>query len=578
MFAGERKRADTLTIGRTQLEQERKESMGFQSDVLKKYWAELAPEAVKVLSVQPFLAMPNPREERGRVWVCELAGWQYQLNSPFMEGMATTFGGWLDHARGRIRHYFTDNTVKRVVLLLDCYSDSAKRYLRDRDQQDRIGRDGKVIEGKKPPQTPEGGWRKFLIEQTLLYHDGTMGPLPTSPDGDLRDIDIKLPGQTPGSQYEFSDYLSNGDFKNNFFAPLICRNLLAGLQVPSQREVILRGPNTALRLRGRHGAQPEPLEPELSKPMGEPDSYIGFWAAHYLAEDILVESEDGDVLTNLLLTSSLRTHKNTSGLDVLRPDDVFHNRVILVRNQWKTRYPNTVVLINELWLCMYKAASTLYAAKLAAIRNPVGDQVLLAYLAGSHDYVDSGLLPGVGTASVFKAYYTHILAFPTGITLPHILNGAYVGFHVDPQALCSLIIAAYRMVYKQEKLDCDHPEAALATIGSRLAATGKRGPTLNTVRQLAAQLTWSLNYYANPAYDKVQPPSTEIVNGRSKYGWKRIDGRTVPTDELSIDWLLDITHPEWRGNSADKAAKPDSKHVHFALPVVDTYRQLDPVL
>lgn len=550
--------------------------MGFNSDVISKAWRETMPDAFKTTTETPYMALPNPRPSRNRTWISDQASWLYFLSSPFSNTAAKTFGDWLDQARARITHYLKDLSVHRIVIMLDCYSDPAKRYLRRRDNSEKRDPEGKVIRKAKPvPLTPPNGFRQFLIAESERYHDNLEQSLPRTADGDLRDIDIVLPGTWPGSQFAFTNYLDNGDFKNHFFIPLVCRNLHIGLQVPYGKEVLFRGPNTAWL--ARNTGLVEPIPAPMKAQFGEPDAFVGYWMTLWPEDDFLVESSDGDVLTSLLLTSSLRQKPNHSGKAVLEQDHIFKNQVTLMRNQWDANRANTVIDINRLWLDMFQQCSALNCENLAQIRNPIADQVVLAYLSGDNDFIDSTLLPKIGTISLFECYYVYILAWPTGLVLPHIVDGRYVGFHVDITALSSFIICCYQLVYKKLPLDHSDPEASLQLIRSRLAEVDiYTGPRMETVRELAVQLSWTLNYYSNGCYGVPVPRSTERSKGRSKYGWIKdpATGDIVPTSDVDTRWLLDITHPGWRPKDSSLSPGPSP----FRAPKPDSYNQLDPVL
>ncbi len=544
--------------------------MGFNTDVIKKAWQVRYPDGFKVVAEVPHMALPL-RPGRNRTVVCDAASWLYMRSSPFTTGMANTFGDWLDQARYRIQHLL--QTSHRVVVLFDCYSDPVKRYLRDKALKPKTDEDGKEKPAaKQAPKTPPEGFRQFLITESRRYHDNLKNILPERGEGDIDDINIVLPGSWPGSQYTFYEYLNNPEFKNHFFVPLVCRNLHIGLQIAHGKEVIIRGPSTALLL--RLSGPVEPLPKSLGVAMGEPDAIIGYWMTVWPEDDYLVDSEDGDTLTNLLLTSSLRQKPNQSLEPTLKPDHIFQNQVLLARNQWDTRYSNTIVNINQLWTDIYMEASALFTGIGVKLRNPMADQVVLAYLAGKHDYVDSSLLPKIGTIGLFTTYLRFIYAWPTGLTLQHLTNGCYTGFFVDAPALCAFIIYCYKGVYKELDLDHTNPEDAFEKIAARLAKVEIRNaPNLHTVQQLALHLTWSLNYYANGCYGAPVPRSFERSNKRAKYGWRRMpeSGLVVPTLELDMRWLLDITHPGWR-------PKEPAIAFPFSAPLPDIYNQLDPIM
>lgn len=553
--------------------------MGFNTGVINDVWIGLFPEAFQTLGEQPYLALPNPNPARKRVWVCDIASWLYLRTSPFtlsVDGvLAHTFGDWLDQARARIENYLKDISVQRVVLMLDSYSDPAKRYLRDKKNQPKVNSEGIVIKKASPvPETPPEGFRQFLIRESRRYHDLQKNSLPESPDGDLRDIDIVLPGDWPGSQYNFASYLSNSEFKNHFFIPLVCRNLHIGLRVPYGKEVLIRGPNTALLVRS-DGPVAGQLPNELRVPIGEPDCMVGYWMKVWPECDYLVDSEDGDVLTNLLLTSSLRQRPRHSQAEVLKPEEIFKNRVTLMRNQWDRTHPkNMVIDINRLWTDMFQHSSAMNSANIAQLRNPIADQVLLAYLSGNNDFIDGGLLPKIGPVRIFTTYLNYLKAFPNGLTLPHLTNGRYTGFFVDMAALCAFVIYAHKTIYANIELDHTDAEKSFATIRKQMAKLDiPRVPDIKTVRQLAVQLTWTLNYYANGCYGTAIPRSFERINKLSKYGWERISesGAVVPTRRVDSHWLLDITHPNWR-------PKEPTTTFAFVAPQPDRYNQLDPIL
>lgn len=544
-------------------------AMGFNTDVIKKAWCEMHPAAFKIVKDVPYLALPV-RSGRQRTVVCDAASWLYLRGSPFTTGHANTFGDWLDQARFRIQHYLKD--AQRVVVLFDCYCDPAKRYLRDRLQEPKKDKEGQLKPPKQPPKTPVEGFRQFLITESRRYHDNMKNSLPERGEGDIDDINIVLPGSWPGSQYSFYEYLSNSEFKNHFFIPLVCRNLHIGLQIPHGKEVLIRGPSTALLVKGS-GVE-ESLPTALGAPMGEPDAMIGYWMKVWPDNDFLVDSEDGDSLTNLLLTSSLRQKPNQSLEPVLKPEHIFQNTVLLMRNQWDTRFSNTVVDINRLWMDMYLQASALYTGLGVKLRNPIGDQVVLAYLAGKHDFVDERLLPKIGTIALFTTYLKFIYAWSTGLTLQHLTNGRYTGFYVDAPALCAFVIYCYRHIFKDANLDHTNPEEAFEIIGAHFARLSlPRAPTLHTVQQLAVQLTWSLNYYANGCYGAPIARSFALSNGKSKYGWRMLaeSKEVVPTLDVDMRWLLDITHPDWR-------PKEPAVVFPFTAPQPDIYNQMDPVL
>lgn len=558
--------------------------MGFNSDVIKKAWRETMPDAFKTILEVPYMALPNPRATRSRIWVSDAASWLYSLSSPFSVGTAKTFGDILDQMKARIGHYLKDNSVNRIVFMLDCYSDPAKRYLREQSRLQKNGADGEIIrKGKAVPQTPPNGFRQFLIEESVRYHDNQKQSLPRTADGDIRDIDIVLPGTWPGSQFDYFAYLDNSEFKNHFLIPLICRNLHLGLQVPHGKEVLFRGPNTSwlLKSSGLEKAIPN----EMLAQFGEPDAFVGYWMTLWPDSDFLIESEDGDVLTNLLLTSSLRQSPNHSKNATLDPDDIFKNRVTLMRNQWKSNRPNTVIDINRLWVDMYQQSSALNCESLAQLRNPIADQVLLAYLAGENDYIDSRLLPKVGVMTLWLTYIRYIGAWTTGLVLPHIVDNEYVGFHVDIVALGSFIIYCYKSVYPKLDLTHTEPDRSFELIGQRLKQIDiANAPTKETVWQLAVQLTWTMNYYANGCYRMPVPRSTERIGTLSKYGWiKNPDtGAVEPTQQVSVSWLHEATHPKKKWEAGKPKVAPStpspSSRDEFRAPKPDSYNQLDPIL
>lgn len=546
------------------------EAMGFNTDVIKRAWQIDYPAAFKVIAEVPHRALPL-RPGRGRTEVCDADSWLYLRTSPFTNSIANTFGDWLDQTRYRIQHLL--QTSHRVVVLFGCYSDPSKRYLRDKALQPKVDKDGnEKPPTKAAPKTPPEGFRQFLITESRRYHDTMKNILPERAEGDIDDINIVLPGTWPGSQYTFYEYLNNPEFKNHFFMPLVCRNLHIGLQIAHGKEVLIRGPSTALLMRA--AGPVTPLPKELGIPMGEPDAIIGYWMSVWPEDDFLVDSEDGDTLTNLLLTSSLRQKPNQSLESVLKPDHIFRNQVLLARNQWDKRYSNTIVDINQLWIEIYMRASALYTGLGVKLRNPVADQVVLAYLAGKHDYVDASLLPKIGTVGLFTTYLRFIYAWPNGLTLQHLTHGEYTGFFVDAPALCAFIIYCYQNLYKNLKLDHTNPEEAFELIGARLAEIDIRNPpTIHTVQQLALHITWSLNYYASGCYGAAVPRSFERSNKKAKYGWRRLpeSNLVVPTMQLDMRWLLDVTHPGWR-------PKEPAVAFPFSAPLPDTYNQLDPIL
>ncbi len=571
--------------------------MGGKSEVVDNTWAQLVPNAVSTVAEAPACIIPGTPAGRKRLWICDIPGWLMSRSSPGRQ-KACTFGDWINNARGKIEFYFKDIMVDTVAVLLDCRSDPAKSILRDRGTSSRPA-----------PLTPSGGWEDHLIEYSRQYHDYAASFVGMAK---FPELEILLPGDDENaSKFTFAEYMQNRDFKYGFFIPLVCKHLLTAdyITLPN-RTIIFRGKNTAL---GYCNGEIYDLPPELAIPYTEADCIIGKLAAIFKDHTVMVDAPDFDVLSNCLLTADLRLRQrafetpiNLDPKPSLRKDstgketnttagdsdgsvnklDLFTNQVFVVRGQWlrsrvfrrpaapKGAKPppapkqgeepeeepapirNTVVDVNQLYLGMHAMAADLRAKYNVEIRNPVGDQVLLAMLCGNNDYLDKSLLPKAAEAALFGAYFNYCRFFRRGLVANHIRDHKYIGYNVDVHALAIFIIAAYCRVYPKlasgkstECIQFSNLVEDFQKIEERLTqAKVAYKPNINTARQLAVQASWTLDWYAGCCFGRIPSESTQRIRGRSQYGWCMKttltgSGQTVvATEDVSVDWLINLTH------------------------------------
>lgn len=593
--------------------------MGGDSAVITSFWAALMPDSVSYVAESPAFVIPNAPPGRKKVWLCDLPGWLMSRSSPTLQGRAYTFGDWLNHCRAKLEFYFKDIEVETVVAFLDVRSDPAKGILRQKDS------DGS--ETPSVPITPPNGWETYLIEQSRQYHDHAASFVhqETFPP-----LEILLPGEDDNSQgkFSFTNYMANRDFKYGFFVPFICKHLLKDFVIGAGKTVILRGKNTALGF--RDGAVFD-LPEDLVIPYTEADCIIGKYAAIFKQHTVYVDSPDFDVVSNCLLTADLRLLKRAFETRIdLEPNpalrenstvtrgandgstnkyDIFTNQVYVVRGQWPTRRPgpaapkaqgkanskgaedtddkaagkNTVVDINQLFLGIHAMAADLRKTYNVKIRNPVGDQVLIAMLCGRNDYIDKSLLPGIGSAAMFNGYFGYCRYFPSGLVTNHMRDGRFVGYNVDVVALSLFVRAAYASRSKElgKAVKFSNAVDDFHAIGVQIARNKAIArPNIDTMRQIAVTATWTLDWYSRCCYDQTPSESTERVAGRSKFGWTwrqvPLSNRqeVVQTSDVSIDWLLKLTHPEYRPECSTNPGltKPKPK---LQAPRPQTYSQFD---
>lgn len=596
--------------------------MGGESAVITSFWASLMPDSVSYVAESPAFVIPNAPPGRKKVWLCDIPGWLMSRSSPTLQGRAYTFGDWLNHCRAKLELYFKDIEVETVVAFLDIRSDPAKGVLRQKDDS--------ASEKPSVPLTPANGWESYLIEQSRQYHDHAASFVhqETFPP-----LEILLPGEDDNSQgkFCFTDYMANREFKYGFFVPFICKYLLKDFVIGAGKTVILRGKNTALGF--RDGVVFE-LSEDLVIPYTEADCIIGKYAALFKQHTVYVDSPDFDVVSNCLLTADLRLLKRAFETRIdLEPNpalrenstvtrgandgstnkfDIFTNQVYVVRGQWPTRRPgsaaakapgkngktnangaedtdakstgtNTVVDINQLFLGIHAMAADLRKTYNVKIRNPVGDQVLLAMLCGRNDYIDKSLLPGIASAAMFNGYFGYCRYFPSGLVTNHMQDGRFVGYNVDVVALSMFVRAAYVSRFRELSKTVLFSNAVddFRAIGVQLAR-GKATcrPDIAIIRQLAVTCTWTLNWYSICCYDQTPSESTQRVAGRSQFGWTwhqtplSNKQEVVQTSDVSIDWLLALTNPEYRPECATNPALVKAKP-KLQAPRPQTYSQFD---
>lgn len=551
------------------------ESMGGHSPVITVNWAGLVPGSVTYITEAPAYQIPNVVAGHPHAWFCDAPGWLMSRTSPTLQGRAYTFGDWLNHARAKIEFYFKDPAVNTVVVFFDCRSDPAKSIIRRR-QTSRA----------QVPVTPAAGWESYLIEFTKQYHDHAASLMNREP---FPLMEILLPGDDgSGSRdkFEFTDYMLNADFKYGFFIPLVCKHLLKDFLLGPNKMVILRGKDTAIGFKNDAVCE---LPPELCVPYTEADCIMGLYALLFKGHTILVDAPDFDVVSNLLLTADLRLLKRAfeNRID-LNPApsssnpfhtklDVFTNQVYVVRGQWLSRFgrkpatpkagvggegeaeseevvgKNTVVDINLLYLGFHALANDIRKEYGVHIRNPVADQVLIAMLCGKNDYIDSSMLPKVGPAALFGAYFIYCRFFPQGLVLNHMRGGKYVGYTIDLEAFGTFIAAAYCRAFRRlhPEMDFGNIPACYHKIADQLTTAKQEFKvTIPVVRQLAANASWTLRWYSDCCHGLTPTESTRRIGDRSQFGWEwapTVSGdrrEVVATSDVSVDWMLALSHPK----------------------------------
>jgi hypothetical protein len=524
--------------------------MGFESKVLE-MWNVLTPitktrgHSIVKVSESPIYPVFKG-DPRPSAYVIDLPGHMHQ------KGTAKTFGEWLTQEHKIIQEIFDRTNCTLVVLLLDCGTPENKTMSRK----------------AKPnftPKTPPDGWRAYLAEKSHVYDDTRLGALDTERPVD--DTALILPGKdrldkTPGL-FEYEGYMSNKSFKALFYE-IICNNLLETLSINPNRTVILRGPNRAIKL--ENGMISSPDE-NFKIQYKEADQVVGYFATLLTDYNVYVESIDGDVILALLMGCNSRLLPDISFLPAsCSANDMFKNKVLVLRNQRNPKNENTVVDINMLYQSMLVRAEwfkqyhktidprTDEPVYKYAARNPVLDNVVLAVLSGCNDYVLPRLLPQIGVKTIFNTYNQYFPAYPNGLTYAHVSGSEYQGCYVDGMALIRFVLCCYKTHFPAIEISINNLPFSLKSIYNALPASAKvNAPTVPRLHMMIGHVSWYMNYFARAAYRVAEHPDPmERVQGSSIWGWK-VERST--TDEYgfkqaawdentNIEWIDELFQPK----------------------------------
>jgi hypothetical protein len=528
--------------------------MGFNTAVLD-MWLQLAPGSIQKLEPGPTF-LPD-KSGRARAYIVDLPGHMQIRSTPAHEGLATTCGDWLVHERWRINQAFEEPTFKLAIILLDCGTPANKSISR------------RPSSGKMPVN-PKEGWRAHLAARTRSFDDSKTGPL--DDNSVISDTELLLPGDPSAAEgtFTYSDFLKNKDFKALFYE-IICKNLLENFAMPPDCTVVLRGPNTAVKLQeGVLG----PADVNCKFRYKEADSVVGYFAALLYDFDVYVESADGDVLLALLMGCNTRLLPNAVFTTPAEVNKCFKNRVFVIRNQW-AKYANTVVDINLLYyyfIMQSRAFTSLHKVmdpkshrlvEKYAARNPILDQVVLAVLSGSNDYVFGSLMPQIGVNTLFVTYLRCFAAFPEGLTYRHVTETGYIGCYVDGTALWRFVVCCYKVLYPVLDIDINNLPYSAEKIREKLSDKFKEdAPTVSRIRMLVGHISWYMNYFANASYrQETHVDPMDRRGNRSAWGWRMENtvkddcgySKSYWDENINVEWIEELFEPRHRNINEKKA-------------------------
>jgi len=499
--------------------------MGFETKALEELEELLGPGWYAKLSTEPVLK-PVPGGKRKRVVIMDCPALLFLRTSKVLLGYAQTNRDLVQQLRSRVEAYLMQPDIVGVIVLFDCKAVPVKSI-------SRHGTGGSTAE--TPFHDPSmaatatleqsmAAWAEYLSRSMQPTDDARSTnlaePVPHSPlDWELGPDDkVIKERQAADPSYAVKSHkqrLENKGFK--YLEYTVCgENLLSsGLEVPEGKWVLVRAPNyTALR----EGDVFTAAKPELCVPFDEADAVVGYYAGLLRDFDIDVDSIDGDVIM-VLLMGSWRRLKAQPNPNVPFSTESFYNRVRVLRSQWHS-FANSSVLINEMFLGLQTVFGVLRNHGIQW-ENPVISAAALMMLCGGNDYVDSAMLPDLGTATLFRAFFQECRAFGDQFIKSHLdpVHGMQA-IVVNPVAFARFVICAYRVRYGDSNLPVEQPERAFAMLRQQnRKKLESNPPTLDSINVLCANLTWTLNKFAAPSYNRETPDPFLQHAGRSVFGY-----------------------------------------------------------
>jgi len=341
---------------------------------------------------------------------------------------------------------------------------------------------------------------------------------------------LKETGQDVSGLVEWGAYLKNPHFKR-FVNRILFENILSYIDFNNGRKgfVLARSPSVAEM---KSPTERGPIPRHLSYDYDEADNAVAILsvkAKHPLKPNgrlcdvfVISTSSDGDICLSLLAASNIRIKRRGATTE----DYEWLNSVTFRRS-------STYYNINTVYIRLIEAVKCVMHPGIR-LSNPILSAFvpLLIANSGSCDYVSKGFMPKIGAGFLLKSFFLFCNYICQEMIESHVIAPDRVIVHANKLAI--LIAGAYRI--KHPSLDIpfdDYPKAK-----SLLDAAGIPAPTVEQVRILAAQASWTLTYYTASSYGRCAPDPFQLSpKGLSLWGYQKQDSK-------EHNGRFTVTHPE----------------------------------
>lgn len=306
---------------------------------------------------------------------------------------------------------------------------------------------------------------------------------------------------------EWNSILGNRAFKE-YVSWLICNAVFHFTRVPEGRQLIVIGPDYAKQ---RVGNRIVELEEKFKFEKYEVDFAITYLAKLFPGDDCVVFSIDGDVMINLAYTRASQA-KPTNPLE-------FESNVFIVTKQDSRKPGCEYIDVNEFWLAAFNYMNDIRTPQGLTVLHPVQTFCTLCILCCNHDYVEN--FPRVGPVNLFKGF---IATVKQGVTRFIFSPDSESSLRLDAAAYFKLMLNSYRCVYPNinypKTTNADQLLNAIHPYLRKTNADAAEKLTVTFVRNVLANLSWTLHYIVTSSQGVAHEPGTQIDStGAPKYGF-----------------------------------------------------------
>jgi hypothetical protein len=374
-------------------------------------------------------------------------------------------------------------------------------------------------------QRAEEAWQQVLSDnQDRSDRQG----LRVSASSDVHPGDFILPAN-------YHDHLKNRDFKR-YLSKAVTKLMLEQIVVPQGKRLVICDSRFCMQKVADQITVP--AEKFFMHSYWEADNSGGYWAAALCEEyDVDFDSEDSDLILNLLLGSHLRLKPEST---VGTANRNFRNTVRLLRKQWD-KHSTEIININDIYVDLQYVHACLQRRFQIAVCNPIGNFGLLWLMQGS-DYTNSSLFHGVSARVLLETYLVHFGEFANNLVSSHTSNASTL--RVDPHAFARLVMRCFSRVRGNTKISvpADTVQRFFGVIEPHYKDKRDKMPTPEKIRAMLANCTWTLSYFACGSYfNKHHPDPMVRMGNRSIYGYQySSDGLVEFTKNTTLAGLLEM--------------------------------------